>query len=292
MHIFEAQREILESFKCERFSSSDAHIELARSFYNKRNPHLVEYLNQFGWDEDLENSTAFYIIKSPEGIPLLFFSLKCGSLSQALDESELQEKKILLEIAKEILKNPVSDEDHDIAKIILEKYSNGEYISKDDLKKLLESQIAQKRNFIQYIHDDKSKDPNKHIIRVNHTHSGIELVHICVNESARDYWKQFNMPQTLGTAIYWHFIIPLVDKVRKFVGCKYLFLFAADATEDGTLINYYNVSLHLDRPEDIGTNKPTYDLNCVFMCQEIAKLKKYREDFFNNFNPDETDELV
>lgn len=60
-------------------------------------------------------------------------------------------------------------------------------------------------------------------------------------------------------------------QVQKNIGCQYAFLFAADLSEDGSLINYYNVTLHFDQPEHIGANKPYYDFCCRFMCQEIRK---------------------
>ena len=53
--------------------------------------------------------------------------------------------------------------------------------------------------------------------------------------------------------------------------------------------DYYDVSLKFERPADIGTSKPRYDLCCQFMCQEISKLRQNREEYFNNFNPADDD---
>lgn len=259
MQITLTQSEILSKYTCERLSVTEAHKSLLKSFANNRNPHLIEYLNQNGWDEDSENSTAFYIVKDGNGFPMLFFSLKCGSLSQQLDEVKLQQQKMWFELAKRILSNPTDKEEIDMATMILEKFRGGQDLSYNDIKQLLATKAAQKHDILQYVSDDKSKDPNRHIVRVGHTHSGIELVHICVNENAIALWKTHKFPQSLGKTMYWNFVIPIANEVRKHVGCKYLFLFAADNTEDGTLINYYNVSLHLDRPDHIGTSKPIYD---------------------------------
>jgi branched-chain amino acid transport system substrate-binding protein len=60
--------------------------------------------------------------------------------------------------------------------------------------------------------------------------------------------------------------------------------FAADSTEDRTLINYYENALQFTRPDDIGTTKPFYDFSCVFMCQELTMLKAYSSYFFQTFN--------
>ena len=66
-------------------------------------------------------------------------------------------------------------------------------------------------------------------------------------------------------------------------------MFAADASEDGNLINYYNVALKFEQPTEVGTNNPSYDLCCVFMCQEVNELRKNRQEYFDIFNPDDDD---
>lgn len=78
----------------------------------------------------------------------------------------------------------------------------------------------------------------------------------------------------------------------KIVGCKYLFLFAADGSEDGELINYYEVELKLNRPDDIGTSKPIYDLFCVLMCVKVIELLSNRNEFLDTFNADPYESIV
>ena len=74
--------------------------------------------------------------------------------------------------------------------------------------------------------------------------------------------------------------------VKSVAGCKYVFLFAADASEEGSLMTYYRDSLHFEEPENLGTNKPFYDLFCKFMCQETGQLLAGQEEFYETFNPD------
>lgn len=100
-------------------------------------------------------------------------------------------------------------------------------------------------------------------------------------------WKTTSLPQPLGVVVFWNFIVPRICEVQNVVGCKYAFLFAADLSEDGSLINYYQTALHFEAPEDIGTSKPFYDFTCKFMCQTVNHLLQAQKDFFDNFNPDE-----
>lgn len=292
MKITDNQHALLSGYTCERLSEISENNRIIEQFTNRRNPQLVDYLKKYACNEDAECSTAFYIIRNQDGLPMLFFSLKCGSLHEYLDEDQVLKQKKIYEVAKRVLSEPTNKEEWEIAQMIIEKIRGGQSLSDEEVKSFFDVAVNNKRELLSCLTDDKSRDPNKHIVRVGHTHSGIELVHFCVNDLHKHLWSQQGFMQTLGKVMYWKFIIPLVESVQKVVGCRYLFLFAADNTEDGSLINYYDVELHLERPDYIGTNKPVYDLNCVFMCQEISRLKEYRRYFFNNFNPDPTEDIV
>ena len=139
---------------------------------------------------------------------------------------------------------------------------------------------------------DKQREGNEQIVRVKHTYPGIELVHFCSNDLAKDKWKTYGINHPMGEVLFWEFIAPIIDNVRQYVGCQYLFLFAADASEDGSLINYYDVALKFMQPTEIGTNKPRYDFCCKFMCEEISDLRKNRQVYFDNFNPDDDDVIA
>lgn len=286
MRITEEQLNFLGSLDCHRLSSKENHRTLIKSFENSRNPNIVENLKKSAWQEDEAGSTAYYIIKTNNNIPLFFFSLKCGALSEHLDENQIKERKQIYDLAQRLISNPKDKKEEEMALLILEQFRSGNNLTDNEIKTILKKNIKNIQRKLSVLSMDKTKDPNKHIIRVANTHSGVELVHFCLNENSKSVWKSFNMPQSLGKIIFWYHIVPILKKVREVVGCKYLFLFAADVTEDGTLINYYNVDLKLHRPIDIGTTKPVYDLNCIFMCNEISSLISHRKTFFENFNPD------
>ena len=73
-------------------------------------------------------------------------------------------------------------------------------------------------------------------------------------------------------------------KVREFVGCEYLFLFAADISEYYTLLDYYRNQMGFVDEGERATAKPLYDLSCKFMYQETRTLEIRRNEFFDNFN--------
>ena len=102
--------------------------------------------------------------------------------------------------------------------------------------------------------------------------------------------NQFRYP--VGQTLFWYKIVPIISKLQDSVGCQFVFLFAADATPDNTLVNYYNVSLKFEKLENVGTSKPYYDLCCEFMSQEVNKIKSERDNFLSNFNPDGDDIVI
>jgi hypothetical protein len=95
------------------------------------------------------------------------------------------------------------------------------------------------------------------------------------------------LPNGLGAVVFWQFVVPIVLKVREYVGCEYLFLFAADDSTDLTLVRHYKNMMGFVDEGERATAKPLYDLSCKFMYQEADKLQQRREEFFENFNGEE-----
>lgn len=71
------------------------------------------------------------------------------------------------------------------------------------------------------------------------------------------------------------------------VGCEYLFLFAADQTEDALLVNFYAEKLGFECRDEHCAAIPMYDFTCQFMSQKTNVLKEKQQEFFDHFNPDE-----
>lgn len=72
----------------------------------------------------------------------------------------------------------------------------------------------------------------------------------------------------------------------KHVGCEYIYLFAADMSEDQELVNYYRANLNFIDADDHATAIPLYDFACKFLYQRTKCLTKSRDDFYANFNRD------
>ena len=283
MNITPEQSSVLDSFVCQRLSSDVENMRLVDGFSNHINDAIAQTLKNEAFEEDESNSTAYYVVKSPDGRILFFFSLKCGLLFDYFINPELLNQ--LQRLAKEL--NDLSDDRsltpqqiHDINDV-MEKIRTNKGIVKEDIHKLRLQKID--------ILEELEKEFNANIARVGKTFSGIELVHFCSNTDTDELWESFGFPQLRGTIIFWYFVVPKVLEALKYVGCQYLFLFAADKSKEEKLVRYYENQLNFIKPDELATAKPFYDFTCKFMCHEISTLEQERREFLENFNPSPDD---
>ena len=243
MNITPEQSSVLDSFVCQRLSSDVENMRLVDGFSNHINDAIAQTLKNEAFEEDESNSTAYYVVKSPDGRILFFFSLKCGLLFDYFINPELLNQ--LQRLAKEL--NDLSDDRsltpqqiHDINDV-MEKNRTNKGIVKEDIHKLRLQKID--------ILEELEKEFNANIARVGKTFSGIELVHFCSNTDTDELWESFGFPQLRGTIIFWYFVVPKVLEALKYVGCQYLFLFAADKSREEKLVRYYENQLNFIKPE-------------------------------------------
>lgn len=294
MHITIEQNRILDTFRCERLSENAGNEALIEAFTSRRGDSLVSYFRSFGPQEDRTGKTTYYVIKNAENEVMMFFSLKCGALfDPLLDENEVKQDFQRLLILLQAIENANDDsEKKEAAAAILQKYQIEDRISIEDFSNWIFKKLSGKKQFLNQLLGDREKEQNDKIFRVQSTHPGVELVHFCTNDMLKEKWKTYNLGHPMGETLYWKFIAPKFFDVQKIAGCEFAFLFAADLSEDGSLVNYYDSSLKFQKRQDVGTNKPFYDFCCEFMCQEINEMKMKREEFFENFNVDAEDELI
>lgn len=290
MRISDEQKAILDSLIVERLRDNLAeNASLVNTFSNKQNPNLEKIItSRYSFDKDKAGTTAYYVVKSPSGELLLYFSLKCGELFEELDHRKM-ELAAKTQNAVTILMNKASHSDNKVA--AAESFINDNL---DEIKALLPDISKYLKKKGQYT-DDINKELNKQIRRVLKTYPAIEIVEFCKNDSdnAKDAWKALGIKRKMGECIFWHKIVPKLKAIQNITGCQYVYLFAADKSYDGELANYYKVALHFDQSTILGANKPQYDFDCFFLCQEMKALPDRQEFFYEHFNPDpEGDDIV
>ncbi len=280
MRITEDQRRHIDRLYCERLSSNDENLRLVNDFFNVRNTSISDTLQNEAYEEDDSGKVAYYVVKNEVGNILFYFSLKCGMLYDSfIDDRSLQLlNKLMVYLDEVSVQSVLSDDETVVVNKFREKLRSHKGLTKREIE-----QIPKVRSSVM---EDLEREIGENVTHVGSTFSGIELVHFCANDSFRDYWDEQVEGQKLGVVVFWEFVVKEVLEAMKHVGCQYLFLFAADLTEDEELVAYYRDSLYFKEAVDVSTAKPIYDLTCKFMYQETAGLLSEREYFYNHYNVD------
>lgn len=293
MRINEKQESILDSFVCERLSANDNNKKIVNSFKNSIGNGLINYLHTDGWEQDRCGEIAFYVIKSNEGMPCLFFGIKCGGVFQPFYEDDFE--KQLEENNKKVKQISYNK----IEKILTEEGNQSSIVLR--MSRQIEKTQSINDNYQEYldfIGADKKQEGLRPIQRVSFSFSGVEITHFCKNEDdkVKNMWnslrEQYQFRYPMGEVFFWKFIVPKFIDIQEIVGCQYVYLFAADRSEDCVLSNYYRTELHFQRVETLGVVKPIYDLTCEFLSQDVNSMKHNMEEFWENFNLDPDEDIV
>lgn len=261
----EIEKAYFDCYECKRLTADADNKELVKQFENKTNNKLAEIIRDEAWDEDISGKLAYYIVRDKVSHEIvLYFSLKCGLLSDDLDESHIK----LFENMPSILQ---AFDDNQYEKII-------EIAQKIEISatKIINNINVWKR-LSEIYREDMETYADKDVVRVAETHSAVELVHLCKNENYKKEWK-VKIPK--GACAFWFNILPKLNELRNIVGCEYIYLFAADGSEDKDLCNYYNNDLGFDEI-DMKTIKPIFDFTCFPMFQSIDSLNSIKNDKIN-----------
>ncbi len=296
MKMTKKQEDFLSTLTCQRLRDDPANKMRLNNFYCARNPQLAAYLRVYGWDEDATGATTFYVVKNQHEKILLYFSLKCGTLFEPLDEKKLYEAILRYRAVRDRIRNKRMGVAEEKILAELERLQVEYGMDLDKLDEHLRSEIRSKAGKLQEIEQDRRQTPNDWVTRVMHTYPAVELVHFVVNDEARAFWTKAKMKygfkKPMGEVLFWQFVAPVLCSVQKTLGCEYVYLFAADDSDDRTLVNYYQVALNFEQPENIGTNKPRYDFTCEFLCQHLSDLRRRRTYYFDHFNPGVNEALI
>ena len=307
--ITQEQIDLLNTFTCERLSADPANLSKIQTFHSNRGGGLVRALRNHGWTADKSGTTAYYVIKNPQGRILMFFSLKCGVL---FDPDYVNRCAEEFSDAQRLWRawNQARCGDESAMEYLQQvRREMGDPAFQESLRGL-ENRYRTSLDIYRIIKSDKREEPNEKIIRVDRSHSAIELVEFCANDRTKNYWrdrfhKSFETRRhTMGKVFFWWFIVPKMIEVSSIAGCEYAYLFAADESPDGDLVRYYEDALHFRKLTHLGTIKPFYDMNCYFMGRrlfsvdaesvdpyevvrdedDLRGLDYYRDQFFANFN--------
>ncbi len=280
-------RDYFRSFKCKVLTSSEHNRSEIQGFSSsiKKN-RLEKYLKNEAWDDDESGKTRVFLVRDDKNQIVAYFSLKCGMVfvTDELDD-EFQ---------------CLSDKEKDIVNTLIQYRVNmsgtGSTAVYNDIVKSMANEIGGNRlSRLLKITEHKAKTkreirelaPEQNgIMRVKECCAAIELQHFC---KCDEYKMTSGIRYPLGFGLFWEQIVPKVSEIAENIGCEYLYLFAADNTdEEGKqkLVDYYITALGFSNLNDEGVIAlmPDYDRDCVGLQQKSEYLFTTRENKWQEFS--------
>lgn len=280
INIYDA-RVFFGTYNCELLTSNDANKELIKEF-ESINPKddLQNYIrdNSRAWNDDMNGETRVYLIKDKAGDIACYFSIKCGLLvGEDLDERLADDERELLELYV----NAKKDADEEAEKGFYDAINSmfpekADYIFQIALKRFERKTEALEIN------------QSESTINVPMCYSAMEVKHLCKNVK---YKMPAEVKVPIGFGLFWEKIVPLIEEISNVIGCKYVYIFAADDVrkendkEIQKLVRYYKNDLKFSEcGEGLKLIKPDYDNYCYGLVQEVSKLKANRENIWEEFS--------
>lgn len=277
LQISEDLKESLSYLSCERLTFHKENKDYIQSFSNDRNPQLPKILKASGWIEDATGLCDYYIIKNKDNDILFFFALRAGLVQELYDKDRIEACKTIFPLLNEYLNVSTSEErKQELSSQIIPLWRKYE-LSSDLI--LSAQEDIEKDKLI-----DRITDTNENTTQVWQTHPAIELAFFCQNTDSKEIIKGIGFQRHFGSAVFWYYIMPIINEVQRHIGCEFVYLFAADQKNRGKLMDYYNTNLHFEQTFFLNGIKPLADNNCFFMCQRVEKLREFQIDYLANFS--------
>ena len=283
-----------EQLVVETLTSNEENKIAIQSFVaSKKGKALERYLKKSAWKEDVDGNTKVYLVKDKQTKEIVFFfALNAGLLYKELVEREYQLTEQESEIIDLCVQYKLEPNNEYTSDEIFGWYDDNLF-DKDKLRRIIQEEVQIKTD----AKDDISKtDEGVNIKHVSQTYPSIVLTHFCKNVKVEGY---NNITFPLGFYVFWEIIVDKVLTISKLLGCQYLYLFAADNSENITdthslynmlydideedviptyeLVEYYKNELKFEKVQNFRILKPYYDFKCFSLYQSINKLLDNRK---------------
>lgn len=228
--------------------------------------------------DDLNGHLASFVVLAPNGVPMLFFALRCGELFERVNPEKMLVGRRFYDEIMGCMNNPqLSDEQKRDEITLIAGRMQSEGLSIDDVMELTSKQ--------QSIKADEALEVDKDLTRVSEVHPAIEIKFLGKNAAANSYWKSLGLPEEkkMGETLFWVKVVDVICQMMSMVGCEYVYLFAADNEAEGELVQYYRVRLNFGSNSKMSANKPHFDFQSQFLFQSVKDLFAAQQTFIENF---------
>lgn len=321
LSIEEQKQFLFKRLRMESLTMQDMNKESIKKFVQAtQGCEIQNYLLQKAWNDDVDRNTKVFLIKDTELNQICFyFAINCGILFSDFTQYKIKDNEkdlydTYLEAAKNLneSKNLCEEE----RKKVEEEYNNvlnALYFS--DIEADRVSQIINHVNdMISFKNQKKEftekRDESEWVQLVKETFPAIDIKFLCRN---KNYKVPIDLDFKLGVYVFWEMIVPHLLDIAEMVGCKYIYLFAADNSDSCNepadiqeypmysdmylddddditksndlqmnhneiykLVNYYINELKFSYVANYKILKPNYERTCFTLIQEVKDLQNNR----------------
>lgn len=272
------QREWIDSLECVRLSSSEAHQDLIYSFSSSKYEYLESKLCDQGYDKDKDGKEAYYIVRQKDSSEILmYFTLRAGMLYESVPDPKC------ISLCEEYCDNTKRKSGYNDR---IRDFQIDNNLSDKDLDSYMSQLYSETRALQKKRRQESKMVQSKDVVLVDKIFPAIEIAAFCKNSSCESYSAKEFGHHKIGEIVFWFKILPIVFRCRELIGLEYIYLFAANDTEDELLSNYYQIRLNFKSHSNIGVLKPTENSGCRFHYQRLTEASEQIKLIEEQFNPD------
>ncbi|MBT9698801.1 hypothetical protein [Eubacterium ventriosum] len=322
MTIEEQKNYLHNLFKLEELRKSESNKNEVKKFSQAKKGNIISnYLINQAWDDDINRNTKVFLVKDKEtGQIAFYFAINCGILFEELNIVRLKEGEIsafnryVTATQRMKQKNMNNEEMESVNKEyeialgeLWEAVEDSDRVS--FLLQQAEEKVQKKEEKSEALSDT---DEEKHTQPVQETFPAIDIKFLCRNA---EYKPKIELDFKLGVFVFWEIIVPHLLEISEKVGCKYIYLFAADNSENiadekeeiipwsqgydpyeeeiekesnvRSLVSYYINELKFKYVTNYKILKPHFERTCYTLVQEVDMLQNNREMVWQSHTPDE-----
>lgn len=319
----EKQKEYLKNnLEIEDLRFTDANKDDVKNFKQATKGDIIsDYLIDKAWKDDEEHNTKVFLVRDKNTKEIVFyFALNCGILFSDLNIWSMtpEEKKPFEKYVEAIQLLKKSDLTKDENEKANEQYSSSmgelwEVVEDPDRVSTLLSLAEEKVQILEEKREVFSDTTEvEHVQQVQETFPAIDIKFFGRNGN---YKPAIKLDFRLGVYVFWEMIVPHLLDISEKVGCKYIYLFAADNSERTEkvcevpmwtpdydpysedeeneeveihkLVNYYINELKFRYVTKYKILKPHFERTCFTLVQDVDDLQSNREQVWASHIGDE-----
>ena len=281
---------------------------------------IAEYLKNEAWKDDKARNTKVYLVRDKVTKEIVYyFAINCGILYSEIDEIQLTEaekepferyiKAFQMAKRKNITSGQQDVANNEYAEAMSELYAaTGNPDRASYLFSRAEDKALIREEERELFSDTEEKE---HTTNVQETFPAIDIKFLCRNKK---YNPDIKLDFRIGVYVFWEIIVPFLLKIVEMVGCKYIYLFAADNSDRSIsevkepvvytpdydpyadeeeeerekvlrLVDYYQRELKFEFVTKYKILKPHFERTCFTLVQEVDGLQENRESVWLTLLP-------